>query len=237
MGTDVSSKDFALLLIAKVARMFSLGAFLVIFYDLMAFKDIRVVPASWLQAPILLGNILLSLLLSSLKLTPARRLMTASLLQLLSAFVYSQTDNIFPLFLAGLLGVLPVTGGELLAFEEAEASIYKHMEGGESTLKWYSLTGWVFQALGAGLGGFFMQNQLDEAEGTLTVVKGCAAMAGLSLLCYSLMNSQKEREERELSLADMDNEDALRLSVYGFFMLVLGVSDSFCTLSYLSAFF
>lgn len=106
-------KEFVLLFITRILRMFSYGMLALVFFDNLFFKGLSADQASWIQSGIVFGDIIISLILT----TQADRygrintLMIGALLKLITGLCYAKSDSIIILTISGILGVISVTGG------------------------------------------------------------------------------------------------------------------------------
>lgn len=88
---NLSSRDLKLIFLTRILRMFSYGMLAVVFFDNLFFKNVQPPYASWIQSAIILGDIVVSLLLTTLADKIGRRntLMFASLLKLITGVIYA----------------------------------------------------------------------------------------------------------------------------------------------------
>jgi len=106
-------KDFTLLFLTRILRMFSYGMLAVIFFDNLFQKGINATDASWLQSSIVFGDIFLSLILTTKadKIGRVNTLMLGALLKLATGLFYAFTSDIILLAISGILGVISISGG------------------------------------------------------------------------------------------------------------------------------
>jgi MFS family permease len=163
-------KNFALLFLTRFLRMFSYGMLAVIFFENLFLKGISELEASWIQTAIVAGDIGISLYLTTRadRLGRINTLMAGALLKLITGIVYAGSENIIALTIAGILGVISVTGGEIGPFMPVEQSalsqlVEKSTERREETEKniakmfgYYNLIGYLAQASGSAFAGVFI---------------------------------------------------------------------------------
>lgn len=106
-------KDFTLLFLTRILRMFSYGMLAVVFFDNLFNKGINSTEASWLQSSIVFGDIFISLLLTTKadKIGRINTLMFGALLKLFTGLFYAFTSNLVLLAISGILGVISISGG------------------------------------------------------------------------------------------------------------------------------
>lgn len=123
--------DMAILFITKILRMFSFGAISVIFLDVLLNKGILEKQIGFLQSFVAVGDIVISLLLTTKadKLGRKKTLVVGALLKILAGVTYAMSNNFLILLISGALGVLTVSGGEIGPFLPLEqASIAQLIE-------------------------------------------------------------------------------------------------------------
>ena len=105
-------------------RMIAYGMLAVIFFENLFLKGISEVESSWIQTAIVGGDIGVSLFLTTRadKIGRINTLMLGSLLKLLTGLIYAEVESIAILVLAGIFGVISVTGGEIGPFMPIEQS-------------------------------------------------------------------------------------------------------------------
>jgi len=120
MAFDYSRKlkDFVLIFITRIMRMFSYGMLAVIFIDNLKFKGLDEEETSYVQSGIVFGDVLISLYLTTRadRIGRINTLMLGALLKLITGIVYAESNNIFLLTISGIFGVISVSGGEIGPF-------------------------------------------------------------------------------------------------------------------------
>ena len=111
-------KNVILLFLAKIFRMFSYGALSVIFYKFLLFNDIKATDIGLLQSLIAVGDIVISLYLTTRadQLGRQKTLILGAFLKMITGIFYAFSNNFIVLVIAGILGVISVSGGEIGPF-------------------------------------------------------------------------------------------------------------------------
>ncbi len=106
-------KDIAILFITKILRMFAFGAISVVFLVTLANKGISKENIGLLQSIIAIGDIFVSLILTTRADLFGRKktLILGALLKVFAGVAYASSDNYALLAISGALGVLTVSGG------------------------------------------------------------------------------------------------------------------------------
>lgn len=101
-------RDFALLLFTRTIRMAANGILAVVFLQHLFFKGFSELHCAWIQAAIVLGDLFISryLVAKADQIGKIPTLMIASLLQLITGFVYAESQNQWVLVGVGILGVI-----------------------------------------------------------------------------------------------------------------------------------
>ena len=106
-------KDYTLLFLARALRMFSYGMLAVIFFQNLFLKGIAELTASAMQTGIVAGDIVISLFLTTRadRIGRVNTLMLGALLKIVTGLVYAEAESVMVLVVAGIFGVISVTGG------------------------------------------------------------------------------------------------------------------------------
>jgi MFS family permease len=175
--------DFWLLFVTRAVRMFSYGAITIIFMVslLSRFNQHQV---NILLTGILAGDLVMSLYLTTRadKVIGRRRvLMIGAVLKAFAGIVFAMFDNYYVLLVAGIVGVVSPTGGDVGPFLSVEQAALTQLVGhrvakaGTSAsaaitdiMARYQLLGAVFLALGSFTAGWLIRfvNQLNGINGT-----------------------------------------------------------------------
>ena len=111
-------RDIVILFLTKILRMFSFGALSVIFFNALSSKGIKEQQIGYLQSLIAIGDIVISLFLTTRadKLGRKKTLILGALLKIFAGVTYAVSNNYIMLVISGALGVLTVAGGEIGPF-------------------------------------------------------------------------------------------------------------------------
>lgn len=201
-------KDFTLLYLTRFLRMFSYGMLAVIFFENLFNKGLTEQEASWIQSAIVAGDIGISLYLTTRadRLGRVNTLMAGALLKLLTGLAYAESTNVVVLTIAGILGVISVTGGEIGPFMPVEQSalsqlVEKSTENRGDTEKnitkmfgYYNLIGYLAQASGAAGAGIYINyvnnNCGTESDAITNLVRFYALLGGIMAVMYFFLNRE-----------------------------------------------
>lgn len=105
--------DLILIFLTRMIRMFTYGMISVIFLQNLYGKHFNSQQISFLQFCILIGDIIISLILTTNADRIGRRtaLIIGAFFKFISGLIYSYSDNYYLLIVAGVIGVITVTGG------------------------------------------------------------------------------------------------------------------------------
>lgn len=117
-------RDFVLLFVTRILRMFSYGMLAVVFLDNLFYKGLDEGQSSWVQSGIVFGDFLISLLLTTQadRIGRVNTLMFGALLKFFTGLCYAESSNTIILIVSGILGVVSVSGGEIGPFMPIEQS-------------------------------------------------------------------------------------------------------------------
>jgi predicted MFS family arabinose efflux permease len=109
----ICNSDVVALFISKILRMFSFGAISVVFFDALLKKGIQEMQIGLLQSLIAIGDIIISLILTTRadKIGRKRTLILSAILKIFAGVCYALSDNYVVLVISGALGVLTISGG------------------------------------------------------------------------------------------------------------------------------
>jgi MFS family permease len=152
----------SVLFLNKFLRMFSYGAITPVFFSYLLLLGIDILRAGVLMTLILLGDLLVTLNLTTRADSFGRRnvLIIGALLKFGAGVVFASTSNYALLVVAGIVGVISTSGGEIgpfLSVEQASVTDAVIHRIGEDRAKasipilfgWYNAMGYLAQALGA----------------------------------------------------------------------------------------
>jgi hypothetical protein len=111
-------KDFFLLFVTRILRMFSYGMLAVIFLQNLKNKGLSGDQISWIQSGIVFGDVILSLILTTQadRLGRINTLMVGAILKLITGLIYAESSDMTILIISGIFGVISVSGGEIGPF-------------------------------------------------------------------------------------------------------------------------
>lgn len=112
MGRKCTS-DMVLLFVTKILRMFSFGAISIVFFNVLLGKGISEQQIGFLQSFVAVGDIVISLILTTQadKFGRKKTLIISAFLKIGAGIMYALSDNYVILMVSGALGVLTVSGG------------------------------------------------------------------------------------------------------------------------------
>lgn len=135
------SGSVALLFITKFMRMFSYGSLAPIFYNYLLKVGFSIERVGILMTAILLGDFLITLNLTTRADTFGRKnvLLIGALLKFGAGICFALSNNFWILIIAGIIGVISTSGGEIGPFVSVEQAsltdsiIYKNGEEGSKS--------------------------------------------------------------------------------------------------------
>ena len=126
MTLDLSQKktDFLLLFIARAFRMFSYGMIAIVMIKNLELKNFTGQEIGIIQFAVILGDIVVSLILTTKadKFGRKNTLIIGALLKVITGIFYAYSSNLIVLVIAGIIGVISVTGTEIGPFLPIEQS-------------------------------------------------------------------------------------------------------------------
>ncbi len=194
-------RDFYLLFIARFLRLYAFGLLSVVLVLYLAELGFSPVAIGTLLTLTLLGDTVLSLLLTTRadRLGRRRMLVLGGALMVLGSLLLGTSEAYVVLLVAMTLGVISPSGNEVgpfLPIEQAALAEFVPADWRTTAFAWYNLTGSVATALGALCGGWL------AASGQLFGLTGAAAyqpvvfaygVLGLALAwCFSRLSSRVE---------------------------------------------
>ncbi|KAK4445187.1 major facilitator superfamily domain-containing protein [Podospora aff. communis PSN243] len=161
--------DAYLIILSRTSRMFAYGAsalILALFFSSLGFSDARIGVFMTLT---LLGDVLLSLILTQIADRVGRRrtLLFGSVLMVLSGVVFATCESYWLLLLAAVVGVVSATGGDFGPFRAIEESVVAELTTPETradVLVWYVTMASLGSSAGTELAGRMVEG-LRAREG------------------------------------------------------------------------
>jgi MFS family permease len=205
------SRDGWLLFGTRFARLFAYGLIAVVLVLYLAELGLNDGQIGMLLSLTLVGDIAISLLITTRADRTGRRFMLVigALLMVIGGIVFAVTDSFAILLLAATVGVLSPTGGEVGPFLPIEQAALSHIVPESFRLDvfaWYNLVGSVATALGALTGGLVAGAAhslgLLGAASYRPVLVGYAAIGGV-LAAMFLALSPAIEPVREDSASDL----------------------------------
>mmetsp|Transcript_18074 Transcript_18074/g.25739 ORF Transcript_18074/g.25739 Transcript_18074/m.25739 type:complete len:484 (+) Transcript_18074:38-1489(+) len=170
----IYSRSMIVLFSTKILRMFSYGALTPVFYSYLLLLGIDIFYAGVLMTLILVGDLAVTLNLTTRADSFGRRnvLVIGALLKFGAGFIFASTSNYALLVLAGIVGVISTSGGEIgpfISVEQASLTDAIIHQIGEHQARavipvwfgWYNAGGYLAQALGALVSGNLVSVLLD----------------------------------------------------------------------------
>jgi MFS family permease len=194
-------RDGKLLFAARAVRMFSFGGItvvLLLFLSEIGFSD-AIIGAC--LTSILAGDLCITLVLTTYadRFGRRRTLVIGGLLKVFAGLVFALSRNVYITVLAGTLGVITPTGGDIGPFLSIEtAALTDLLQGGQvaTVFGWYQLVGGVTQAFGALAAGWGVSALVSSGMSTLfafrCVVLGYAVAGCLLTVIYLMLSEAAE---------------------------------------------
>ena len=186
-------RDGRTLFALRTMRLFAYGFLAVVLVLYLVAVGLDPVGIGLVLTLTLVGDVVVSLWLTTQadRLGRRRVLIAGSALMVAASIVFSATDLLPALILAGIIGVISPTGNEVgpfLAVEQASLSQIVPDRRRTATFAWYNLAGYVATATGSLVAGLLSQRLLDAGTPALdayrAVVLGYAvigaAMIGIA---------------------------------------------------------
>lgn len=193
--------DGWLLLLARFVRLFAYGALSVVLVFYLTAVRLTESQTGLLLTLTLVGDTLISLLLTTRADRDGRRrmLIFGSLLMVGAGLVFAFTGNFLLLILAAMIGVISPSGNEVgpfLPIEQAAISQVVPSRSRTHLFAWYTLAGSVATALGSLIGGAISQiaqrSVTTPATGYRAVVVLYASLGVLLALLFSRLSPATE---------------------------------------------
>jgi MFS family permease len=217
-----------LLFTTRVLRLFGYGFLAVVLVLYLAARGLDAGPIGLILTLTLLGDVAISLWLTTRADRIGRRkvLIAGSLLMVAAGIVFASTDVVLILVLAGAIGVISPTGNEVgpfLAVEQAALSETIPDARRTATFAWYNLAGYVATAVGALIAGLLSQGLLAAGfapvDAYRAIVIGYAGIGVAMAAVFALVGPAVEpppaprtKDHRRLGLTDRSRGVIARLS-------------------------
>jgi MFS family permease len=217
-----------LLFTTRVLRLFGYGFLAVVLVLYLAARGLDAGPIGLILTLTLLGDVAISLFLTTRADRIGRRkvLIAGSLLMVAAGIVFASTDVVLILVLAGAIGVISPTGNEVgpfLAVEQAALSETTPDTRRTATFAWYNLAGYVATAVGALIAGLLSQALIAAGfapvDAYRAIVVGYAGIGAVMAVVFAFVGPAVEappapasHDHRRLGLTDRSRGVIARLS-------------------------
>jgi MFS family permease len=180
------SYDSRLLFLTRFTRLFAYGALSVVLVFYLASIGLSESRIGLLLTLILVGDTVVSLVLTTQadRMGRRRMLIIGSILMAGAGLAFACTSNFFFLVIAGTIGVVSPSGNEVGPFLSIEQAALAHVVSASTrtnAFAWYSLTGSFATAIGSFCGG--MLPSLVGSGGATTSIKGYRAV----VIAYAIL--------------------------------------------------
>ncbi len=185
--------DVRLLFVTRFVRLFAYGALSVVLVLHLVAIGIDEAAVGILLTATLMGDTIVSLLLSTQADRVGRRrvLIAGAVLMAMAGVVFASTHRWWLLLLAGIVGIVSPSGhevGPFLAIEQAALAQLVAADRRTAVFAWYALTGSLATALGSLAGGLMAQVRLGSllvpADAYRSVIVLYAAVGGVLALAF-----------------------------------------------------
>jgi MFS family permease len=162
MALKALTRDGWLLFVTRFARLFAYGSLSVILVFYLIGLGLTEVQSGLVLTLTLVGDVVVSLLLTTQadRIGRRRMLVIGAILMAAAGLAFASTRNLFFLIVAGTIGVISPSGNEVGPFLSIEQAALSHIvtpPARTEVFAWYTLAGAFATALGALCGGFVTQ--------------------------------------------------------------------------------
>lgn len=214
-----TGSDAWLIILARSGRMFAYGAnslIIALFFSALEFTDFQI---GLFMSLTLLGDVVLSLLLTLLadRLGRRRILFMGSLLMVISGTVFALFENFWILLFAAVVGVISATGGDFGPFRAIEESTLSHITTPKTradVLAWYVTSSSLVSAIGTEFSGRAID--FIQSRDGWTVVNAYHSifwlyliMGALNMVLILFLSSRCEIEKEPAKGPEIDASEAL----------------------------
>ena len=210
-------RDVVLAFLTRFLRMFNYGAIAPVFFLYLTELAFSEQSIGALLTAILLGDLVITLYLSTRADGFGRRrtLIIASLLKVLAGVTFAATSNFWGLAVAGVIGVISTSGGEIGPFMAVEQAVLtdalaaartapatreEESAAVAVTIGWYTFVGYLAQALGALASGLGVSLLVRAGRTPLfayqCVFYGYGAVGGALAVLYALLSPSCEAKKK-----------------------------------------
>src|ERR1700724_3823374 len=158
----VLTRDGYLLFLTRFLRLFAYGSLSVILVFYLVSLGLSESQAGLVLSLTLVGDVIISLYLTTRadRIGRRRMLIIGAVLMAAAGVAFASTNNLFFLIIAGTIGVISPSGNEVgpfLSIEQASLSHIIPATARTEVFAWYTMAGSLATALGALFGGFVTQ--------------------------------------------------------------------------------
>src|SRR6266404_1864975 len=158
----VLSADGWILFVTRFTRLFAYGSLSVILVFYLVGLGLSSAQAGLVLTLTLVGDVVVSLYLTTRadRIGRRRMLIVGSILMAAAGLAFASTSNVIFLIIAGTIGVISPSGNEVGPFLSIEQAALSHIipaTARTEVFAWYTLTGSLATALGALCGGGLVQ--------------------------------------------------------------------------------
>ncbi|PYS17316.1 MAG: MFS transporter [Acidobacteria bacterium] len=162
MSSTPLSRDGWLLFVTRFTRLFAYGSLSVILVFYLIGLGLTSAQAGLVLTLTLVGDVVVSLYLTTRadRIGRRRMLIAGSILMAAAGLAFACTSNLIFLILAGTIGVISPSGNEVGPFLSIEQAALSHIipaTARTEVFAWYTMAGSLATALGALFGGFVTQ--------------------------------------------------------------------------------
>jgi MFS family permease len=195
------TRDGALLFVTRFVRLFSYGALSVVLVFYLTGLGVSEAQTGMLLTLTLLGDTVVSLLLTTQadRMGRRRMLIAGAILMAGAGLAFASTHNFFFLVVAGTIGVISPSGNEVgpfLSIEQAALSQVIPARERTAVFAWYTLIGAFATAAGSLFAGLLTQGMQRAAvtpvESERAIIFVYAAMGLLLMVLFSRLSSAAE---------------------------------------------
>ena len=223
------TRDGWLLFSTRFIRLFAYGALSVVLVFYLVGLGFTTSDTGLLLTSTLLGDTLVSRYLTTRadRIGRRRMLIVGGALMVGAGLAFAFTHQLWLLIVAGTIGVISPSGGEVGPFLPIEQAALSHVipdRARTEVFAWYTLTGSIATALGALAAGFItqalQQTAMTPVASYRTMVFLYAALGGVLILAFSRLSPAAEATSRgekmpfTLTLAGLSGIDRSRHMVF-----------------------
>lgn len=211
-----STRDVKILSLQRLVRLAAYGASTLILVLYLVELGNPVSRVGLFMTLTLIGDVIISLLLTIVadKLGRRKLLAFGSLLMTASGVVFSLVNNFWVLLLASVLGVISPSGNEIGPFKAIEESTIAHLTPASDrsgVLAWYTLFGTAGVALGTIVCGWVVKVLQSDHQWksmqTYRLVFAAYALMGLIKFSLCLLLSEKCEADTQTSRSQAQNDE------------------------------